>query len=107
MLPAGRIHPTMRLDSLTLRAPALAALALLLGVTAAQAVITKLTPVAGVLESDQYIFLVKADKLEPENKGRPPATFKPDKKLKGEPPFERIPVNMTGDDEAKKAGDTK
>ena len=33
--------------------------------------------------------------------------FKLDKKLKGEPPFDRIPVNMTGNDEAKKTGDTK
>ena len=86
---------------------ALALLALLLGATAAPAVITVLTPLAGILESDTYIFVAKADKLDPDNKDRPTATFKLDKKLKGEPPFERIPVNMTGDDEAKKAGDTK
>ncbi len=86
---------------------ALALLALLLGATAAQAVITVLTPLAGILESDTYIFVAKVDALDPTNKDRPTATFKLDKKLKGEPPFERIPVNMTGNDEAKKAGDTK
>ena len=86
---------------------ALALFALLLTATAAPAVITKLTPLAEVLESDQYIFTAKAEKLDPDNKDRPTATFKLDKKLKGEVPFERIPVNMTGNDEAKKAGDTK
>ena len=74
---------------------------------AARAVITKLTPLAEVLESDDFIFVAKVDKLDPDNKDRPTATFKVDKKLKGEPPFDRIPVNMTGDDEGKKAGDTK
>lgn len=88
-------------------ARALALLALLLSATAAPAVITVLTPLAGILESDTYIFVAKADKLDPDNKDRPTATFKLDKKLKGEPPFDRIPVNMTGDDDAKKAGDTK
>jgi 2-C-methyl-D-erythritol 2,4-cyclodiphosphate synthase len=43
-------------------------------------------------------------KLDPD---KPAAVFKLDKKLKGDPPYERIPVNMTGNDEAKKAGDTK
>jgi outer membrane protein assembly factor BamB len=89
------------------RPAALAALALLLATAAAQAVITKLTPLAEVLESDQYIFVAKADKLDPDNKDRPTAVFKLDKKLKGEPPFDRLPVNMAGDDEGKKAGDTK
>lgn len=89
------------------RFAALAALALLLLSTTAQAVITKLTPLAEVLESDQYIFVAKVDKLDPDNKDRPTATFKLEKKLKGDVPFDRIPVNMTGDDEAKKAGDTR
>jgi outer membrane protein assembly factor BamB len=107
MLPAGRTHATMRCASLVSRSTALAVFTLLLAATAAEAVITKLTPLAEVLESDQYIFVAKADKLDPDNKDRPTATFKLDKKLKGEPPFERLPVNMTGDDEGKKAGDTK
>ncbi len=73
----------------------------------AQAVITKLTPLAEVLESEQYIFTAKVEKLDPDNPERPTAIFRRDKNLKGEAPFERIPVNMTGDAEAKKAGDTK
>src|SRR5438128_2438219 len=89
------------------RTAALALLALALAATAAQAVITKLTPLAEVLESDQYIFVAKVEKLDPDNKERPTAIFKLDKKLKGEPPFDRLPVNMVGDDEGKKAGDTK
>src|SRR5262245_45920375 len=89
------------------RRAALAVLALLLAAPTADAVITKLTPLAEVLESDQYIFVAKVDKLDPDNKERPTAVFVLDKKLKGEPPFDRLPVNMTGDNEAKKAGDTK
>lgn len=89
------------------RTSALAALALLLLSASAQAVITKLTPLGEVLESDQYAFVAKVEKLDPTNKDRPAAVFTLEKKLKGEPPFARIPVNMTGDDEAKKAGDTK
>src|SRR6266545_466420 len=89
------------------RLAALAALALLLFTAVAQAVITKLTPLAEVLESDQYIFVAKADRLDPDNKERPSAVFTVEKKLKGEPPFDRIPMNMAGDDEGKKAGDTR
>lgn len=89
------------------RTSALAVLVLLLFAPAAPAVITKLTPLGEVLESDQFIFVAKAEALDPDNKDRPTATFTVIKKLKGAPPFDRIPVNMTGDDEAKKAGDTK
>ncbi|MBY0461293.1 MAG: hypothetical protein K2V38_28545, partial [Gemmataceae bacterium] len=95
--------PLARLAALSL----LALLALLFSASAASGVITVLTPLAGILESDTYIFVAKADKLDPDNKERPTATFKVEKKLKGEPPFDKIPVNMTGNDEGKKAGDTK
>src|SRR5262245_25682469 len=81
-----------------------ALLALLFTATAAHAVITKLTPLAEVLASDEYIFVAKVDKLDPD---KPSAIFTLEKKLKGDPAFDRIPVNMTGDDEAKKANDTK
>ncbi len=89
------------------RISALALFAILLAATAAHAVITKLTPLAEPIERDQFIFVAKVDKLDPDNKDRPTAVFVLDKKLKGEPPFERLPVNMTGNKEAKKAGDTK
>lgn len=97
----------MRFTSPAPRLPALALLALLLAASAAQAVITKLTPLAEPIERDQFIFVAKADKLDPDNKARPTAVFVLDKKLKGDPPFDRIPVNMTGNKEAKKNGDTK
>lgn len=86
------------------RRAALALLALALVAPPARAVITKLTPLAEVLESDQFVFVARAEKLDPD---KPAAVFAVGKKLKGEPPFDRIPVNMTGDEEAKKAGDTK
>jgi outer membrane protein assembly factor BamB len=86
------------------RRAALALLALVLVAAPALAVITKLTPLAEVLESDQFIFVAKAEKLDPD---KPASVFTVGKKLKGEPPFDRVPVNMTGDDEAKKTGDTK
>ncbi|MBA4191581.1 MAG: hypothetical protein C0467_26680 [Planctomycetaceae bacterium] len=78
--------------------------ALLLTATQASAVIKKLTHLDEVLESQKFIFVASVEKVDPD---KPSATFKVEKKLKGEPPFERIPVNMTGDDDAKKAGDTK
>ncbi|HEY1186152.1 MAG TPA: hypothetical protein VGE74_00785, partial [Gemmata sp.] len=89
------------------RAFALGLLVLGLCAPAAHAVITVLTPLGAILESDTYIFVAKVDKLEPDNKDRPLAVFKLDKKLKGEPPFERIPVNMTGNAASQKTGDTK
>jgi hypothetical protein len=90
-----------------MRAHLAALAALLITATTAQAVITVLTPLSQIVQSDTYIFVAKADKLDPDNKDRPTATFTVTKKLKGEPPFDRLPVNMTGDDEGKKAGDTK
>src|SRR5215208_1615253 len=97
----------MRFTSPASRLAALALLALLLSVTAAHAVITKLTPLAEPIERDEFIFVAKVDSLDPNNKDRPTAVFVLDKKLKGAPPFDRLPVNMTGNKEAKKAGDTK
>lgn len=70
----------------------------------AQAVIMRLTPLAEVLESEQFIFVAALESADPK---KPSATFRLDRSLKGEAPFTRIPVNMTGDDEARKAGDTQ
>lgn len=77
---------------------------LLLSATAAHAVITKLIHLAEVLETEDYIFVAGLDKLDPD---KPAAVFKFEKNLKGEAPFQRIAVNMTGNAEAQKAGDTK
>jgi outer membrane protein assembly factor BamB len=81
---------------------AFAALALSAG--PARAVIMKLTPLAEVLETEDYIFVGVVDKLDPE---KPSVVFTVQKNLKGEAPFERLPVNMTGNAEAKKNNDTK
>jgi outer membrane protein assembly factor BamB len=70
----------------------------------AQAVIQKLLPLKDVLEGEQLIFTVSIDSIAPD---KPGAIFKLDEKLKGEPPFERLAVNLTGDDEAKKDDHTK
>src|SRR5690349_18511578 len=94
-------HPAMRILS-SRRLLALAALLLAAGPS--PAVIMKLTPLAEILENEDYIFVAAIDRVDPD---KPAAVFKVEKKLKGEPPYERIPVNMTGSDEAKKAGDTK
>lgn len=77
---------------------------LLLSATAAPAVIAKLTHLAEVLETEDFIFVASVDKVDPD---KPAAIFKFEKHLKGEAPFERLPVNMTGNAEAQKAGDTK
>src|SRR5580700_5464261 len=78
----------------------------LLALTAGQAsaVIMKLTPLAEVLETEDFIFVGTVDKIDPD---KPSVVFKLDKNLKGESPFDRIPVNMTGNAEAKKNNDTK
>src|SRR5580692_5686378 len=81
---------------------ALALLALTAG--QASAVIMKLTPLAEVLETEDFIFSGTVDKIDPD---KPSVVFKLDKNFKGESPFERIPVNMTGNAEAKKNNDTK
>jgi outer membrane protein assembly factor BamB len=84
---------------------ALLALALLaLTASHASAVIMKLTPLAEVLETEDFIFVAAVDKIDP---NKPSAIFKVEKNLKGESPFDRIPVNMTGNAEAKKNNDTK
>jgi outer membrane protein assembly factor BamB len=77
---------------------------LLLATLPAAAVIMKLTRLAEVLESEQFILVAAVEKIDPE---KPSAVFAVEKALKGKPPFDRIPVNMTGDDEARKANDTK
>ncbi len=69
-----------------------------------EAVIMKLTPLAEVLETEDFIFVAKLEKLDTE---KPLAVFQLSKKLKGDAPFDRIAVNMSGNAEAKKKNDTK
>jgi outer membrane protein assembly factor BamB len=75
-----------------------------LGAGKAQAVITRLTPLAEVLETERYIFVAKVTRVDA---SKPAAVFQVVRVLKGEPPFQQLAVNMTGDEEAKKANDTQ
>jgi len=81
-----------------------ALLLLLFTAIPSDAVIMKLTPLAEVLESEQFILVAAVEKVDP---AKPSAILTLEKSLKGKPPFERLPINMTGDDEARKQGDTK
>ena len=76
----------------------------LLAALPAQAVILKLTPLKDVLEGEEFIFVATVDTVAPE---KPAVVLKFDEKLKGDAPFERLPVNLTGDTEAKKDDHTK
>ncbi len=79
-------------------------LALLVLAVPAQAVILRLVSLQEVLEGEQLIFVAAVDTVLPD---RPALVLKLDEKLKGDPPFDRLPVNMTGDDEAKKGEHAK
>lgn len=65
----------------------------------AGAVITRLTPLKAVLESEKLIFVAKVETLEPD---KPAMTLGVDEPLKGKPPFGKLPVSLTGDREGKK-----
>ena len=82
----------------------LAAVGLLVVALPAPAVILKLTPLKEVLDGEQLIFVATVEKLDPD---KPAVVLKVAEKLKGEAPFETLPVNLTGDAEAKKGGHTK
>jgi outer membrane protein assembly factor BamB len=94
-LHAFRTRTSLALLALTILA---------LTASTASAVIMKLTPLAEVLETEDFIFIGTVDKIDA---AKPSVTFKLDKNFKGEAPFERIPVNMTGNAEANKNNDTK
>lgn len=68
------------------------------------AVIKKLTPLKEVLDAEEFIFVGEVDKVDPE---KPSVVFKFTEHLKGKAPFERLPVNLTGDHFAKKDDHTK
>ena len=60
----------------------------------AVAVITRLTPLAEILSGQQFIFTATIDKVDP---AIPGIVLNVGDNLKGKVPFERMPVNMTGD----------
>ncbi|MBX9583595.1 MAG: PQQ-binding-like beta-propeller repeat protein [Gemmataceae bacterium] len=87
-----------------MRRASFALLALLLFAASAPAVILKLTPLKDVLDGEQLIFVATVEKLDPE---KPAVVLKFAEKLKGDVPFEALPVNLSGDAEAKKGGHAK
>ena len=90
-------HPASR--------PRLAAaslLLLLLAALPAPALLTIPLPLKRIIADEQLIFAAVVDRVDPD---KPAAVFKLDGKLKGEPPFDRLPVNLTGDPAANKKED--
>jgi outer membrane protein assembly factor BamB len=79
------------------------AVGFLLAPTPARALITRLTPLADVLEETPVIVTARVDLLDP---ARPGMVLVIDGTLKGNAPFERLPVNLVGDREAARASHT-
>lgn len=65
----------------------------------AHAVIKKLTPLREVLAGHQYIFMAKVEKLDPD---KPALILKVEENFKGEAPFKKLPINLTGDSEGQR-----
>jgi outer membrane protein assembly factor BamB len=84
---------------------------LLLTASPAQALITRLTPLAQVIQESQYIFTVKVETLDPD---KPSVVLtldedlraRADPNLKDKVPFTRLAVNLKGDSEAEKEKQT-
>ena len=66
------------------------------GVTAAWAVIERLTPLAGLIKDADYIFVAKIEKVLPE---KPGVILNITDDLKAKAPFRRLTVNLKGDNE--------
>ncbi len=78
----------------------LLALLTLLAPAAASGAINGPLPLKGVIAQEQVIVLATVDAADPD---KPSVVFKVAENLKGKPPAERLPVNMTGDSEAAKS----
>ena len=65
----------------------------------AEAVITRLTPLREVLNSEQLIFTVKVERIDAE---KPAVMLRLENTLKGQIPFQKLPVNLTGDSEGQR-----
>src|SRR5262245_32004120 len=79
------------------------ALVLLLTAGTVQAVIKSLVPLKTYLVGAKHICVAKVDSLAPD---RPGMVLTVESDLKGKLPVRRLPINMTGDKEAKEAGDS-
>ncbi len=76
---------------------------LMLNGTSAEAVITAQFPLKDVLANGQFIFMAKVVKIDPD---KPALVLKVDEQLKGKPTFEKLPINLTGDNEGQKSKHT-
>src|SRR5687767_11549721 len=69
----------------------------------AEAKIMRLVPLREVLNSEEHIFIAKVEAIDA---AKPTMVVKVDEQLKGKVPFEKLPVNLTGDSEAEKEKQT-
>src|SRR5437899_1672361 len=65
----------------------------------AQAFITAIYPLKDVLAGGQLIFMAKVEKIDPD---KPALVLKVEEKLKGQPGFDKMPMNLAGDSEGQK-----
>ena len=77
------------------------ALALILGLSPlpARAVIERPYPLEKAISESQFIFTTKVEKLDPD---KPAVVLAVGDSLKGKVPFARLPINLTGDEDARK-----
>src|SRR4051794_31108663 len=75
----------------------------LIAVESAQALITLPLPLKAILAENKFICVLRVDKIDPQ---RPGVVFLVDEDLKGKLPYRRLPVNLTGDTDAKKLNHT-
>src|SRR6516165_6988722 len=69
----------------------------------APAVITRLTPLSEILKDMNYIFRAEVDTLYPD---KPAVMLAVGKQYKGKVSFSKLPINLTGDSDAKKGKHT-
>ncbi len=69
----------------------------------ARAVIMALIPMSDIVEKEQFIFIAKVQEILPD---KPAMVLVPAGNLKGQAPFDRMPINLTGDAESKKGKHT-
>ena len=75
----------------------------MLAATPAGAVIERPYPLETAIKDSQFIFAAKVDKLDPD---KPSVVLTIGDALKGKVPFMRLPINLTGDADAKKKKET-
>ncbi len=79
-------------------------IAVWLAASQVQAFITALYPLKDVLAGGQFIFMAKVEKIDPD---KPALILGVGEKLKGNPAFDKMPMNLVGDSEGQKAKHTQ